>query len=72
MTATKPAPAPAAKTILSGWCGSGYHERCRGHYGGYPCDCEHHTAAEPVLEQPPTPPPAPARHCATCTCEDPR
>ncbi len=70
MTPAKTAPAPSS--YWSGHCAAGFHDRCRGTYAGVTCGCEHHTAT-PELE--PEPAPAPSsrpRHCATCTCEDPR
>jgi hypothetical protein len=45
MTATKAAPAPS--TYRSGWCSSGYHDRCRGTYAGVDCTCQHHEQPEP-------------------------
>lgn len=31
-----------AVAYRSGWCGSGYHDRCRGQYAGITCCCPHH------------------------------
>lgn len=67
-----------ASTYVSGWCGSGAHEQCRGLYAGVVCCCRHHTEPEPpdvdllpeldvmddLLEEP-----TPVRHCPTCTCD---
>lgn len=61
----------AATPYLSGFCATGYHERCLGDFRTALCSCEHHTA----------PPPAPVRiatvrcffGCSACVaCEDPQ
>jgi len=49
MSATVPS------TYVSGFCGAGRHQHCRGTYVGVTCTCPHHT--EPDPEPPPAPEP---------------
>lgn len=47
MTAAKVAPAPSM--YVSGFCGVGRHQQCRGVFAGVDCTCGCHTEPEPVV-----------------------
>lgn len=44
-TRQKTAPAPV---YLSGWCGTGEHDRCRGTYASAECRCSCHAPSGPA------------------------